>query len=101
MLYTIAEIKRRVSPIAKNYGVERVSLFGSYARGEATEESDIDFRIDSGNMRGYFKLAGFQRELCENLNTKVDVLTTGSLDDTFLSRISDEEVLIYEHAEEY
>jgi len=101
MHHTIAEIQQRVIPIAKNYGVERVLLFGSYARGDATEQSDIDFRVDSGKMRGYFKLAGFQRELSENLNTSVDVLTTGSLDEAFLSKIIDEEVLIYEHAEEY
>ena len=94
---SIAEIKRLVTPVAKRYGVERVLLFGSYARGEATGNSDVDLRIDSGALRGYFKLAGFQRELSESLNVPVDVLTTGALDETFLSNIAGEEVLLYEN----
>lgn len=36
-IYTIDEIRSNISPIAKKYGVERVYLFGSYARGEATK----------------------------------------------------------------
>ncbi|MCL1807911.1 MAG: nucleotidyltransferase domain-containing protein [Oscillospiraceae bacterium] len=93
---TISEIKRHINPVAKRYGVERVMLFGSYARGEADGNSDVDLRIDSGALRGYFKLAGFQREASESLNLPVDVLTTGALDDTFLTRIAGEEVLLYE-----
>ena len=95
-LYTIDEIRRRVLPVAQRYGVERVFLFGSYARGDALPDSDIDLRIDSGAIRGYFKLAGFYRELEEALAMPIDVLTTGSLSDTFLSRISGEEVVLYE-----
>jgi len=94
--YTIAEIQRIIYPVAVRYGVERVLLFGSYARGEAKTDSDIDLRVDSGEIRGYFRLAGFQRELQEALSTQVDVLTTGSLEEKFLSRIANEEVVVYE-----
>ena len=95
-LHTIAEIQNLILPLAQRYGVERVLLFGSYARGEAKPSSDIDLRIDKGAIRGYFKLAGFQRELEEALSVSVDVLTTGSFDDGFLAQIADEEVLLYE-----
>ena len=95
-VYSIDEIKKRIEPVAARYGVERVILFGSYARGEATSASDIDLRIDSGAIRGYFKLAGFHRELEETLDMSVDVLTTGALDEKFLGRIKEEEVVIYE-----
>ena len=37
MIYTIDEIRRKVVPIAKKYGVKKLSLFGSYARGEADD----------------------------------------------------------------
>ena len=94
--YTVAEIQQRIQPVAQRYGVERVLLFGSYARGDAKQNSDIDLRIDSGAIRGYFQLAGFHRELEEALAMSVDVLTTGSLEDAFLTRISKEEVLLYE-----
>ena len=95
-MYTIEEIKSLVKPVAKQYGIERIFLFGSYANGDAGHDSDIDLRIDSGALRGYVKLAGFRRELEEILATQVDVLTTGSLDEEFLARISGEEIVLYE-----
>ena len=47
-IYTIDEIKAIAAPIARSYGVAAMYLFGSYARGEATEKSDLDFRIEKG-----------------------------------------------------
>ena len=43
MVFTIEDIKKRVIPIVIKYGINTFSLFGSYARGEATEDSDLDF----------------------------------------------------------
>ena len=48
MVYTIDQIRKIVAPIAASYGVGSLSLFGSYARGEATDGSDIDILVDSG-----------------------------------------------------
>ncbi len=45
MLYTMDEIKAKSIPIAKKYGIARLGLFGSYARGEQNEHSDLDFLI--------------------------------------------------------
>lgn len=45
MPYTIDEIRTKAIPIAIQYGVDSFSLFGSYARGEADEKSDLDFLI--------------------------------------------------------
>ena len=93
--YTIEEIKTVVEPIARKYGVERVYLFGSYARGDVTENSDIDLRVDKGSLKGMFALCGLYTEIEEALQTKVDVLTTGSLENDFLHKIRKEEVLLY------
>ena len=49
---SVSDIRAIVDPIARAYGAERIFLFGSYARGEATPESDIDLRIDKGTIRG-------------------------------------------------
>ena len=96
-IYTKDEIKNIIEPIAREYGVRRVSLFGSYARGDAKPNSDIDLRlVDKGKIIGYFELAGFQRRLEESFGVHVDVLTTGALDNDFLSRISNEEVMLFE-----
>jgi len=92
---TIEEIKAIVEPIARKYGVERVYLFGSYARGDVTENSDVDLRVDKGSLKGLFALCGLYTEIEEALQIKVDVLTTGSLEDDFLRKIQKEEVLLY------
>jgi hypothetical protein len=93
--YTIDGIRAIVEPIARKYGVARVYLFGSYARGEITENSDIDLRVDKGNLKGLFALCGLYTEIEEALQMKVDVLTTGSLEEDFLRKIQKEEVLLY------
>lgn len=96
-IYTIEEIRKIVNEIAKQYGVERVTLFGSYARGEAKNDSDIDLRIDKGRIRGLFQLSGFHIDLEERLKVHVDVVVTDSLSKEFLERIKKEEILLYEH----
>ncbi len=94
-IYTIEEIKTIAGPIAKQHGVAALYLFGSYARGEATPQSDLDFRIEKGNLRSLFQLAGFQLDLEEHFSKNLDVLTTQMLTPQFLSSIRPEEVLIY------
>ena len=65
---SIDEIRDIVIPVARAYGVERVALFGSYARGDAKLSSDVDLHVDKGSIKGLFRLAGFQRELEEGLS---------------------------------
>ena len=95
-VYTIEEIKTIVAPIAKVYGVHRIFLFGSYARGEATPSSDLDFRVDKGSLRGLFALGGLYSDLEDGFGKELDLLTTGSLEPQFLNQIMGEEILIYE-----
>lgn len=94
-IYSIDEIKRIVCPVAVRYGAERVFLFGSYARGTATENSDIDFRLDKGRIKGFFAVSGFRADLIDAFNKEIDLLTTGSLSAEFLNEIEREEILIY------
>lgn len=91
---SIDEIRNVVSQYAAQYGAERVYLFGSYANGNATEKSDIDLRIDKGRIRG-LELAGLLVDLEETLGMPVDLITTASLNDDFLSSIRNQEVLLY------
>ena len=94
--YTTKELREIIIPIAKSYGVERVFLFGSCARGEQVKNSDLDLRIDKGDINDFFMLSAFNLDLEEALNETVDVITTGSLDSYFLNKISSDEVLLYE-----
>ena len=42
----ISTIKKTITPIARSYGVKRIYLFGSYAKGNATENSDVDLLVE-------------------------------------------------------
>ena len=91
----LKEIQKKIEPVAKEYGVEKVYLFGSYARKEADDNSDVDLRIDKGLIRG-LDLVGFIYDIESALGKNVDVVTTKSLGDDFLQIIKSEEVLLYE-----
>ena len=71
--YTIEEIKEKAIPIAKRYGVGKLALFGSYARGESRDGSDIDFVIELGEISGW-DFFGFGQDLEDEFEVKVDVL---------------------------
>ena len=76
MIYTIDQLRAITVPIAASYGVRRLSLFGSYARGEATETSDIDLLVDRGNMPGGWAIGGLYADLREALGKELDMVTT-------------------------
>ena len=94
-MLTVDEIRHAAQELGAQYGVEHIYLFGSYARGEANGESDVDLRLDKGSLRGLFQLAGLKLALEDRLGKKVDLLPSDSLDDRFLNRIRQEEVMLY------
>lgn len=96
MCYTIEEIKERAVPIAKKHGISRMCLFGSYARGEANDDSDIDIYVNKGRMTSLIKYMDFVYDLEKDLLCHVDVVTTGIRDKDFLNNIQKEGILLYE-----
>ena len=94
-MLSMKDIQEIVSALGREYGADRIFLFGSYARGTASPDSDVDLRIDRGKIRGW-ALGGLLIDLEQALGKKVDLLTTGSLDQEFLASIKREEVLLYE-----
>jgi predicted nucleotidyltransferase len=95
--YSINEISNIVAPIAREYGIRKLSVFGSYARGEATEKSDLDFHIiDRGTLRGLFQLASFELALEDTLKIPVDVIVANSMFDDVRENVEREELIIYD-----
>ncbi len=82
MVLSLDEIKKRVTPIAKKYNLRAVYLFGSYARGEANQQSDIDLLIDNTDsmIKGLFDMGGLYNELCEACGKSVDAVTRNTLE---------------------
>ena len=93
--YTIEEIKRISIPVAQKYGVKKLALFGSCARGEQSLTSDVDFLIEKGKIRG-LEFFGFINDLEDDLGVHVDVLTYDSLKDSLISDALEDEVVLYE-----
>ena len=94
-VYTLDEIKAIANPIASRYDIAALYLFGSYARGEATPQSDLDFRVDRDGMTDLLQLGGLYSDLESVFQKKLNLLTTQMLSPVFLDSIKREEVLIY------
>jgi len=77
-------------PISKAY------LFGSYARNEQTQESDVDILVDFEKQANLFDLIGLQQNLSELLKLKVDLLSSKGVSKFMLPYIEKDKVLIYE-----
>lgn len=73
-VYRMEELTEKIRPIAENYKIDKVYLFGSYARGEAIEESDIDLIINADKLKG-LKFFGFYEDLKETFQKNVDLIT--------------------------
>lgn len=82
MVYTIDEIKARITPVAEKYGIPAVYLFGSYARGTATEDSDVDLLIDMTGVKltGMFAFGGVYNDFEEALEKEIDLVTVDTLE---------------------
>lgn len=92
---TIKQIKERIKPVMDRHGVKNVYLFGSYARGEANSNSDVDIYCDSGDVDTLFKAVAFNNELEEALGKKVDVVTIGSrMNDYFKQQLEEDMIKI-------
>jgi len=93
--YSLEEIKKISVPVAQKYGVKKLALFGSYARGEHKATSDIDFLIDKGAIQGW-EFFGFINNLEEDLGVSVDVLTYDALRESLIADAVKDEVVLYE-----
>ena len=89
------DIRKAVRPVAEKHNLDEVFLFGSYARGDSTRNSDCDLRVVGGDFPGLLELAGLCQDFKEALGNKVDVVTTDDMTEKFYDLIKDEEIRIY------
>lgn len=71
--------RNEILRIAAKYGARNVRLFGSVARGEEIQDSDVDFLVDLEPGRSLFDLGGLLMDLQDLLSCKVDVITEKGL----------------------
>lgn len=77
-MYAISDIQTILTPVFHNYGISRAILFGSIAKGTATEKSDLDLLVDS-KLRG-LKFVGFIEEVCQAVGMPVDVFDVSHIE---------------------
>lgn len=92
MLERLHENRDIVLAIAERYGATNVRVFGSVARGEDDDQSDIDFLIDLAPGRSLFDLGGLLMELNTLLGKQVDVTTEKGLKRRIRDRVLKEAV---------
>lgn len=105
MVYSIEDIKRIVTPIAKKHGIKRIYLFGSYAKGTADDASDIDLLIDTAGtaIKSLLSLSAVYCELEEAFAKPIDLITVSSLEqapaipseEAFRANVINERVSVY------
>ena len=93
---SIRDITYIVKPLADKYNIQQVYLFGSYAREEATEESDVDILVCGGDNFKLTKVFAFAEELRKALNKDVDVFEINEInqESDFYKTIMKERVLV-------
>ena len=95
--FSIEELKDIVGPIAKEYGVKKIYLFGSVARGDHDEESDYDFCIERGRIDCLLKYSSFCYDLRNAVGDDIDIVTTKGAErrPEFLKAIMKEGIILY------
>jgi predicted nucleotidyltransferase len=81
-MVTLDRLQRQRTEIVllgEKYGARNIRVFGSVARGDNRQESDVDFLVDMDKGRTLFDLAGFVADVQDLLGVKVDVVTPGGL----------------------
>lgn len=90
----IEEIKQKILPILRRYGVKRVGLFGSCVRGELKEDSDIDILVEIEKDVSLLDFVGIKLELEEVLGRKVDLVEYSTVKPLLKERILREQVVV-------
>ncbi|MBK7883143.1 MAG: nucleotidyltransferase family protein [Chitinophagaceae bacterium] len=96
-MYTLEEIKNiltKVKPeLQKKYPLSTLGIFGSYARGDANENSDIDVLVDFNDAIGGMKYISLAHEIEDLFSIKVDVVSKGGIKPKYFKYVSED--LIY------
>ncbi len=75
----LSSLKKLKEEVAREYSVKKIGLFGSVARNEETEQSDIDLLVEFSKPVGFVTFMRLENFLSERLGERVDLVTSDSL----------------------
>jgi len=90
------EIETALISILGKYGIRKIGLFGSYARGEERTGSDLDVLVEFEKRKSLLTLVRIERELSEHIGVKVDLLTEQAISPYLVERIKADLKVIYQ-----
>ena len=88
----LKERRQEILALATRHGARHIRVFGSVARGEADEESDVDFLVDMEQGRSLLDMGGLLMDLRDLLGCKVDVATEKALHPRMRDHVLEEAV---------
>jgi predicted nucleotidyltransferase len=86
-LLSLRRFRREILDAAARHGIRNVRVFGSIARGDDHEDSDVDFLVDVEPGRTLLDVIAFEQDVHQLLDRNVDVLTDGGLSPYLQHRI--------------
>lgn len=89
------EIKERVISFLKECGAKKISIFGSYVRGEATSESDLDIIAEFDESISLLDIVSFEMDLSEQIGIKVELLTEKAISPYIIEEVLEEAIVIF------
>lgn len=94
MSLSLEEIREKAVPILEDYGVERAAVFGSYARGEETEDSDVDLLVRIDDDLSLLDVSRLKIELEDVLGKEVDIVEEEAVKPRMKEYIEEDQVAI-------
>ena len=91
---TISFISSEFIPVLKEFSITKASLFGSYARGEQNENSDVDLLIDTNGKLNLFDILRLENKLKETISKKVDIVEYNAIKSSIREQVLKEAIQI-------
>jgi len=88
--------KDKIISICRKNNVQKLCLFGSMARGDAKQNSDIDLLIKFSKRKSLLDMVMLENTLSEKIGRKIDLLTESSISPYLKDQINNEMIVIYE-----
>ncbi len=93
---TTLTIKKKIIPILKRQGVLKAAIFGSFARGEETKNSDLDLLVKMPKSKTFLDMAGLKVELEDKLDREVDLVEYDAIRPLIKEQVLRDKQEIYE-----
>jgi uncharacterized protein len=88
---------QKIIPLLQEYGIEYAGIFGSYARGDQREDSDVDILVRLGKRMSLPMFIRLEKEIAKTLGRKVDLVSDRGLRPRMRSRVMQDVKYFYEH----